>query len=347
MVFPALRSASAGGRRNRAVRSQLVQPRRRRARDGLLHATTMSKSSSARFPNSKRCSSRSGISSSSTGFRLPTKSSICVSDAHPRSLKQWKLTPMDLESRRRWEDYTKAKEAMLERPTFPRRPGGSCTPTTRSAPGSTAFITCLSQIPYQEVPRTPVALPARVHNPDYIARRCRKTSTCRRSTEAAGLHGTFQRKRSFPSGSGGRRPGRPYVFSFDFVHRRNRCFHPWRLPLLPMRRCRRASDPTPIFRHRNPVSCRRSRSRPVSAGRRVRSPTPADLSVTAYAPGLDHPRWLYVLPNGDVLVAETNGPKRPDDGKGIKAWFQKLFQKYAGAQAQSADRITLLRGDEA
>ena len=47
------------------------------------------------------------------------------------------------------------------------------------------------------------------------------------------------------------------------------------------------------------------------------------LAVSAFASGLDHPRWLYVLPNGDVLVAETNAPPRPDDGKGIKGWFMK------------------------
>jgi glucose/arabinose dehydrogenase len=53
-------------------------------------------------------------------------------------------------------------------------------------------------------------------------------------------------------------------------------------------------------------------------------PDPAPgLQVSAFATGLDHPRWLYVLPNGDVLVAETNAPKRPDDGKGIKGWFFK------------------------
>src|SRR5450759_5631044 len=45
------------------------------------------------------------------------------------------------------------------------------------------------------------------------------------------------------------------------------------------------------------------------------------LPVRAFARGLDHPRWLYVLPNGDVLVAETNAPKRPDDNKGIKGFF--------------------------
>ncbi|MEO8562498.1 MAG: sorbosone dehydrogenase family protein [bacterium] len=73
-------------------------------------------------------------------------------------------------------------------------------------------------------------------------------------------------------------------------------------------------------------------------------PTPANgLRVAALATGLDHPRWLHVLPNGDVLVAETNAPVRPDDGKGIKAWFMKKFMKKAGAAVPSADRITLLR----
>jgi glucose/arabinose dehydrogenase len=66
--------------------------------------------------------------------------------------------------------------------------------------------------------------------------------------------------------------------------------------------------------------------------------------VTAFASGLDHPRWLYVLPNGDVLVAETNAPaNRPDDSKGIKGFFFKLFQKKAGAGPASPNRITLLR----
>ncbi len=70
---------------------------------------------------------------------------------------------------------------------------------------------------------------------------------------------------------------------------------------------------------------------------------PAGFEVSAFAKGLDHPRWLYVLPNGDVLVAETNAPKRPEDEKGIKAKAMKFFQKKAGAQVPSADRITLLR----
>ena len=68
------------------------------------------------------------------------------------------------------------------------------------------------------------------------------------------------------------------------------------------------------------------------------------LAVTRFAEGLDHPRWLCVLPNGDVLVAETNGPPRPeDDPGGIRGWFMKRFFKKAGAAVPSANRITLLR----
>jgi glucose/arabinose dehydrogenase len=75
------------------------------------------------------------------------------------------------------------------------------------------------------------------------------------------------------------------------------------------------------------------------------TPTAAPgLRVNAFAAGLDHPRWLYVLPNGDVLVAESNGPPRPeDDPKGIRGWFMKRYFKKAGAAVPSANRITLLR----
>ncbi|MEP7184483.1 MAG: sorbosone dehydrogenase family protein [Rhodanobacter sp.] len=69
----------------------------------------------------------------------------------------------------------------------------------------------------------------------------------------------------------------------------------------------------------------------------------AGLSVAAYATGLDHPRWLYTLPNGDVLVAETNAPTRPDDSKGIKGWIGDKVMSRAGATVPSANRITLLR----
>ena len=69
----------------------------------------------------------------------------------------------------------------------------------------------------------------------------------------------------------------------------------------------------------------------------------AGLKVNALASGLDHPRWLYALPNGDVLVAETNAPSKPEDGKGLKAWIMKKEMSRAGAGAPTANRITLLR----
>ena len=69
----------------------------------------------------------------------------------------------------------------------------------------------------------------------------------------------------------------------------------------------------------------------------------AGTTVNAFANGLEHPRWLYVLPNGDVLVAETDTPPKPEDGKGIRGFVQKLFMKRAGSGTPSANRITLLR----
>ena len=69
-------------------------------------------------------------------------------------------------------------------------------------------------------------------------------------------------------------------------------------------------------------------------------------TVSALARNLDHPRWLYVLPNGDVLVAETNGPARPDNNTGFRGWLFNYFQKKAGAAVPSANRITLLRDSD-
>jgi len=74
-------------------------------------------------------------------------------------------------------------------------------------------------------------------------------------------------------------------------------------------------------------------------------PTPATgLKVTRFAAGLDHPRWLYVLPNGDVLVAESNAP--PKKSVGLMGWIRGLVMKRAGAGTPSADRITLLRDSD-
>jgi glucose/arabinose dehydrogenase len=71
--------------------------------------------------------------------------------------------------------------------------------------------------------------------------------------------------------------------------------------------------------------------------------SPEGRNVTAFATGLEHPRWVYVLPNGDVLVAETNAPQRPDEGKGIRGRVMKLMQTKAGAAVPSPNRIILLR----
>jgi glucose/arabinose dehydrogenase len=74
-------------------------------------------------------------------------------------------------------------------------------------------------------------------------------------------------------------------------------------------------------------------------------PKPAPgLHVTALAEQLDHPRWLYVLPNGDILVAEANAPPQPEDGAGIMRWIRNRVMSRAGALTTSANRITLLRG---
>jgi glucose/arabinose dehydrogenase len=67
------------------------------------------------------------------------------------------------------------------------------------------------------------------------------------------------------------------------------------------------------------------------------------LAVNALATRLHHPRWLYVLPNGDVLVAETNAPGRGEEASGIKSFIAGLVMSRAGAGVASANRITLLR----
>ena len=72
----------------------------------------------------------------------------------------------------------------------------------------------------------------------------------------------------------------------------------------------------------------------------------AGTQVAAFAEGLDHPRWLYVLPNGDVLVAETNAPPKPDDSSGIRGWVMEKVMGRAGAGVPSPNRITLLRDSD-
>jgi polyphosphate kinase 2 len=83
-------------------------------------------------------------------------------------LKQWKLSPMDLESRRRWEAYTKAKEAMLDRTHIPEAPWWIVEAVDKKRARLNCIEHLLGQIPYREIPHAPVTLPKRVHHPDYI-----------------------------------------------------------------------------------------------------------------------------------------------------------------------------------
>ncbi len=83
-------------------------------------------------------------------------------------LKQWKLSPMDLESRRRWEAYTRAKEIMLERTHIAEAPWWVVQAVDKKKARLNCIDHLLSQVPYHEVPHEPVVLPERVRNPDYI-----------------------------------------------------------------------------------------------------------------------------------------------------------------------------------
>ncbi|MEN9379594.1 MAG: hypothetical protein RJB15_1280 [Pseudomonadota bacterium] len=83
-------------------------------------------------------------------------------------LKQWKLSPMDLEARRLWEAYTKAKETMLERTHIPEAPWWVVAANDKKKARLNCISHLLSQIPYQEIDHPEITLPARVHNPDYL-----------------------------------------------------------------------------------------------------------------------------------------------------------------------------------
>ena len=83
-------------------------------------------------------------------------------------MKQWKLSPMDVESRRRWEAYTMAKEAMLEHTHIPEAPWHVVRADDKRRARLNCIAHLLDQLPYEDVPKQPVVLPARVRNADYI-----------------------------------------------------------------------------------------------------------------------------------------------------------------------------------
>ena len=83
-------------------------------------------------------------------------------------LKQWKLSPMDLESRRRWEEYTKAKEIMLERTHIEEAPWWVVQAVDKKKARLNCIAHLLGQLPYHEIEHPPISLPARMRNPDYF-----------------------------------------------------------------------------------------------------------------------------------------------------------------------------------
>ncbi len=83
-------------------------------------------------------------------------------------LKQWKLSPMDLYARSKWEDYTRAKETMLERTHIAEAPWSLVHAVDKKKARLNCISHLLSQFPYEEIQREPVVLPSRVRNPDYL-----------------------------------------------------------------------------------------------------------------------------------------------------------------------------------
>ena len=146
--------APAGGRRDRAVRPQLVQPRRRRAGDGLLHRGRRR----GVLPLGARVRAHAGALGHPGCIKYWF--SITDDEQHLRflgrihdPLKQWKLSPMDLEIRRRWEDYTKAKEAMLERTHIAEAPWWVVQAVDKKRARLNCIHHLLSQMPYREIER--------------------------------------------------------------------------------------------------------------------------------------------------------------------------------------------------
>jgi hypothetical protein len=83
-------------------------------------------------------------------------------------LKQWKMSPMDLESRRRWEQYTKAKEEMLERTHIAESPWWIVEAVDKKRARLNCIAHLLQQVPYGEIEHLSIALPERVRNAEYF-----------------------------------------------------------------------------------------------------------------------------------------------------------------------------------
>src|SRR5262245_31586921 len=102
--------------------------------------------------------------------------------------------------------------------------------------------------------------------------------------------------------------------------------------------------PKPVLPKPNPTAIPTINIAPARGWAKAATPRPAPgLGVNEFAGDLDHPRWLHVLPNGDVLVVETNRPPERSRGFSLRGIIQTAAQKTAGAATRSANRISLLR----
>ena len=169
VVFPALRRAPARGRRDGPVRPELVQPGRRRARHGLLHRGRVPGVPALRAPSSSGCSSASGI--------MLVKYWFSVSDAEQERrfqarledpTKRWKLSPMDLESRARWVEYSKAKDEMFAYTDIKQAPWYVVNADDKKRARLNLIRHLLSLIPYEDLTPEPIELPPRQPDPGYV-----------------------------------------------------------------------------------------------------------------------------------------------------------------------------------
>ncbi len=120
-------------------------------------------------PEFERMLSRSGIKIIKYWFSITDQEQEARFRARIEDpLKQWKLSPMDLESRSRWEAYTQAKEILLERTHIPEAPWWVVQAVDKKLARLNCINHLLSQLPYQEVEHAKVVLPQRVHHPDYV-----------------------------------------------------------------------------------------------------------------------------------------------------------------------------------
>ena len=159
VVLPALRRAPAGRRRDGPLRPLLVQPRRRRARDGVLQRGRGAGSSSAPARSSSACSSAAASSCSSTGSASATRSRRSGSRRGSRTRSSvWKLSPMDLESRMRWIEYSQAKDEMFAYTDTKDSPWWVVNADDKRRARLNMIHHLLSQIPYEDVtPQEPQA----------------------------------------------------------------------------------------------------------------------------------------------------------------------------------------------